>query len=557
MKTAILVCLVAVGVGVVPAGARAATYYVSLSGDDLSPGSQASPWRTIQRAATTMAPGDTVVVEDGDYDEVVNVSSGGTTETARLVFRAANLHGARCRGFVITGDYVTLDGFEIEADNSNWRGVFVNAADHVQVQNNYVHECPMGGIDVTYGASYAEVVGNVLHHNGQWGIHLVGSYGLIEGNEISETVQHHAKGEEPGFTGHDADGLRIFGDHHVIRGNFIHDIANPDDPGNSTVSGEMPHADCLQTWNASRPVMTDTLIEGNHCRVHHLSGKGIMMDTDPDVPCHHITIRNNIFEFRDIGISATGGLFEDIAIYNNTFKNDLGVASWGCPALLQDVDGYAFQNNITIDAYMHRSIEGGSGVVSHNLLWNSDGSTIRATPGEQEGELWDVDPMFVLFNWTPGGSWDQLNYHLLEGSPAIDAGLALAGGTDDFDGVVRSPEGGFDLGAFEYVSGTCVATTCAQLGTTCGDWPDGCGGTLTCGDCTGDEQCNTAGQCVLDCGPDCEADAGTTGDGTPANNADGCGCNAKPNRTPTPGVLLFFVALGWWIRRRIGHPAVS
>lgn len=548
MKTVSLLCLLVMVCWGQAGSAWAATYHVSPGGDDdLNSGSQASPWRTIQKAAVTMAPGDTVIVADGDYDEVVTVSTSGTGESARLIFRAATMHGAGLKGFVITGDYVTIDGFDINADSSNWRGVFVNAADYVQVLNNYVHECPMGGIDVTYGASYAEVIGNVVHHNGQWGIELVGSYGLIEGNEISETVQHHPDGEEPGFSGHDADGLRIFGDHHIIRGNYIHDIANPSDPGNSTVSGEMPHSDCLQTWDAARPVMTDTLIEGNHCRVHHISGKGIIMSAVGGNTGHDITIRNNIFEYRDIGISVAEGTFERIYIYNNTFKNDLGEASWGCAIALENVTDYAIQNNISVDAYMHRELTGGSGVVSHNLVWNSDGSTLRANPGEQGDELWGVDPLFVLYDWVPGGSWDPLNYHLLEGSPAIDVGIALADVTDDFDGIARPQEAGFDLGAFEYVSGSCVVTTCAQQGYTCGEWPDGCGGTVSCGGCSGDAQCNASGQCVVDCGTDCVVDGGSTGDGTSSARAPGCGCTTTPESAPW---LLFVFALGWWIRRR-------
>ena len=52
-------------------GVRAATYYVSTSGNDGNNGTSLStPWRTINKAAQTMVAGDTVYVRGGTYREV-------------------------------------------------------------------------------------------------------------------------------------------------------------------------------------------------------------------------------------------------------------------------------------------------------------------------------------------------------------------------------------------------------------------------------------------------------------------------------------------------------
>ncbi|HEX2068883.1 MAG TPA: DUF1565 domain-containing protein, partial [Actinomycetota bacterium] len=61
---AVLALLPAIAVIWLPAspGWAATTYYVSISGNNANPGTQSSPWRTIQRAADTAGPGDTVVV---------------------------------------------------------------------------------------------------------------------------------------------------------------------------------------------------------------------------------------------------------------------------------------------------------------------------------------------------------------------------------------------------------------------------------------------------------------------------------------------------------------
>jgi parallel beta-helix repeat protein len=58
--------------------ARAATFYVSLSGSDAAVGTAAAPVRTIQHGVDTLKPGDTLIVEPGIYREDVAVMRGGT-----------------------------------------------------------------------------------------------------------------------------------------------------------------------------------------------------------------------------------------------------------------------------------------------------------------------------------------------------------------------------------------------------------------------------------------------------------------------------------------------
>ena len=44
-----------------------ATLYVSPTGSDSNPGTQAQPFRTIQKAADVVNPGSTMIVDDGVY----------------------------------------------------------------------------------------------------------------------------------------------------------------------------------------------------------------------------------------------------------------------------------------------------------------------------------------------------------------------------------------------------------------------------------------------------------------------------------------------------------
>ena len=61
------------------AAASAATYYVATNGNDTNAGTQASPWKTIQKGANTANSGDTVEVGAGTYYERLTLNKTGIT----------------------------------------------------------------------------------------------------------------------------------------------------------------------------------------------------------------------------------------------------------------------------------------------------------------------------------------------------------------------------------------------------------------------------------------------------------------------------------------------
>jgi len=419
-------------------------YYVSESGNDNNSGTLDKPFQTIKKAVSIVSPGKIIVVLDGNYDEFVTIKTGGTSEDKKIIIFSKNINGAKCRGFRIEGDYVTIDGFNIESQSpTNWIGIYVKGTEYAQISNNYIHDCPTGGINVTYGAKYASVIDNKIKHNGQWGINLIAFNCLVQGNEISETVQYHPKGDEPGFSGNDADGMRIFGSNHIIKENKIINIGNPDDSANKD-----PHSDCIQAWDGNsdlQPIITNTIIEGNFFSVSRPSGKGIFINANHGNACHDLIIRNNIIEFCDIGISTHSGEFYNITIANNVFKANLNQSSWGTSMHLKTVTNYTVVNNITIDCHPeHRKITGGSGTLDYNIAWNSDGSTPSLFPSKQAHEI-IANPKFVEYT----GTHNSNDYHLQSSSPAINAGTTLSNVTDDFEGTNRPQGSAYDIGAFE------------------------------------------------------------------------------------------------------------
>jgi hypothetical protein len=90
------------------ASASAQEFYVSLSGNDAWPGTALQPWRTIQKAATSAAPGSTVLISGGVYTEKVTVNVSGDSVNGFISFRP------------LTSDSVILDGTGLSGENMIW-----------------------------------------------------------------------------------------------------------------------------------------------------------------------------------------------------------------------------------------------------------------------------------------------------------------------------------------------------------------------------------------------------------------------------------------------------
>ena len=67
----------------------ASEIHVAITGNDSGSGSQASPYLTINKAASIAQPGDTVTVHAGTYREWVKPPRGGTGDSKRITYRAA------------------------------------------------------------------------------------------------------------------------------------------------------------------------------------------------------------------------------------------------------------------------------------------------------------------------------------------------------------------------------------------------------------------------------------------------------------------------------------
>ena len=125
----LLVWLVA-GVGLLAAkNVLAAEYYVSPTGSDSNPGTQASPFASIQKANNSAAAGDTIWMRAGTYYSTtqINLSKSGTSDTNRTKIWAypgevplldcskyqTTTPGANTPAILVTGSWMHLKGLEI------------------------------------------------------------------------------------------------------------------------------------------------------------------------------------------------------------------------------------------------------------------------------------------------------------------------------------------------------------------------------------------------------------------------------------------------------------
>lgn len=57
-------------------------YYVAPNGDDLNPGTELLPWKTLAKAASMATAGTTVFISKGTYSERLVPVNSGTAEAA-------------------------------------------------------------------------------------------------------------------------------------------------------------------------------------------------------------------------------------------------------------------------------------------------------------------------------------------------------------------------------------------------------------------------------------------------------------------------------------------
>jgi len=425
-----------------PHRAAGRVFYVAVSGSDANPGSLTRPWRTISKAARTLAAGDTVYIRKGTYRERVIPKASGTDADRPIRYACYPGETAIIDGtgtavpddeglFHIEGkSHLAVSGLRIV--HAGYAGIYVHRSGHVLVEKNRTLKSVSSGIGV-------------------WNSHDV----VVDGNEVAQACSGGM--QESISVAHTT--------RFEVKNNHVHHVANSEKEGI-----------CVKDASNNGKVY------GN--RVHHITAVGIYLDAwehhtyDIEVfgnVVHDVTNANGIQLS-----SETGGLLERIKVYNNiVYRNkyygiavaDAGLKNkphpirnveivnntawnnglpWGGGISLYDRNAsqiivrnnICFQNTafqIAVDASMPASTIR----IDHNLVYPFMGyeAEVRGT------DCVEADPLLAA----PA----QGDFRLRPGSPAVDRGSSLKAPAFDFAGRARPQDGdgdgkkAFDIGAYE------------------------------------------------------------------------------------------------------------
>lgn len=451
---------------------NAATYYVSPTGNDASPGTLSQPWRTLPYAVSRAFAGDTVMIRAGSYrpsggaQYVMQLTRSGTP-AAPIVFQA------------YPGESPVLDA-SVSGVRRNWC-VYVNGADHVQIRGLEMVAAKRAGIRLT--TSDHSVVAECRIHDIRdpttvgtvvGGIVVIG--GTSTGNQILRNDVYDCS---RGIVVRNEGGTPIT--NALVEANYIHDIQwwntaqvrnnqNADGVILNTTTGAIVRRnlitrcgdDGIDCYNSNFAIIEANTVYNSGDGLSGASltaggdGNGIKVSTGGGGG--HLVIRNLTFNCERAGFdqdhvqtTAPGNTFYHNVSYGNGRNGFILERASSTPNILRN--NIAFANDQEDGGYRDIRITSTAVVLNSDYnLW-SDGLD---PTGEGVHSL-AGDPLFVALP-TPyaqiaspanlGIVLDRARpwfaqvpgLMLTESSPGIDAGVPLAA---PYDGAAP------DLGAYE------------------------------------------------------------------------------------------------------------
>jgi hypothetical protein len=350
MKKILLIA--GIGVLLFSLSLNAATYIVKKDGT--------GDFTTVQACAQVAKPGDRCEVYAGNYPEVITTQSGGTGDSARIVFKAVGL--ATIQGFSIRHPYITLDGFDI-SDPAGSIGDFGShvsvrtAGSYCEILNNTIRDfgpTKVGGISFpttnSVAADRCVIRGNQMRNLNNQFLTINGGHHLIE-NNVWEDMR--------GW-----DAIRLFGHDHVFRRNVFRNSTYTPGIGN--------HPDFVQTFaNDLLRESYNMLFEQNW--IENLDGYQMGQINNGAhnfigfSPVHHnIVFRNNVF------INVTNNMsivLPRVQFRHNTFyriATNSGGLSFGGSLTRGDASHGLIKNNVFL-ASGDRSSNGFYAISGGNL----------------------------------------------------------------------------------------------------------------------------------------------------------------------------------------------
>ena len=404
--------------------AFSATYYVATTGNNGNPGTEAHPWATLSYAASNISSGDKVIVRGGTYKEdftigTANVTFQNHSDETPIIDGQDTIPSSSWGNLVtITGNQVTLDGFEVK--RSNGRGIMVNGGDYVTIKNCHIHNCYRQGIFFYESADHCVAEGNTVHNTAEewldpgynnWSGGIAGRhcYNLT----IKRNTIYNSWGEGLSVYGQSADcvfeynvvynnrAVEIYLNeckNIVVRHNIIYGVSDT-----TYWRGGAPSAGIIINNESSSAFPAG--YDGGH------------------------KIYGNLVAYCGSNLdvwSGQPGNFKDIKVYNNTFVEGHGRSI----NIGSNISNWEFKNNIIWQTNGTIGRVPSSGITVDYNLWS------REPENNAKGQH---DPAYAApklaktsgWNSLRGGDIDGSEFALQSTSPAKDAGTPLGAEFDD------------------------------------------------------------------------------------------------------------------------------
>jgi len=409
---------------------------VASSGSDSNSGAFGSCWKTIQHAITSIAAGDIAYIQTltepdncSQYSAGNCILSAGSSGQPKAIvaypgatpaINTGQTYGLRTPAISGPGPYWVIAGLHITTNGTGGEALGLEQPNFRVVANTLA--CPQGTGTAACLEAYSDgsslayqLYGNVLTQAGSTGTMSKVYHGFY----FSQTDDHIDIG---------------WNDiHNVIGGRGIQFYHTPDQ-FDIHIHDNLIHDTTLDGINLNGVDPDNGPVEVFNNVLYNV-GKG------PDPP-------DGAGVYSCINLGSDVSPTTPVKVYNNTCFNggststsnqsQSGALSFYIPATV--TNNLIYQTNgrpyFTSDAGCGQ-VKGGS----NNDFFGNGGAP---SCGGLSGSL-NANPQIVSTS-TP-------DFHLLSGSPVIDAGVAMSGLTWDHDGITRPQGASYDVGAYEYPSG--------------------------------------------------------------------------------------------------------
>ncbi len=435
-------------------------YFVTLTGnDDNGDGSWGNPWRTIPKAAGSLVSGDIAYIGDGvdqttetEFNAAVNLGRDGGPgrPNALVAYPGAISHvgnAALSRAFHVwngdTGSYSkhwVIAGFRITTAE-----VGVTAQGGFRVVGNYVTAPNGNGLDGAIGGVNGNdiyILGNELEHIGSANCSKL--YHAIYISGVRKDTAPRAPTES----------------NREVAWNYLHDnLSNrainiySEQEYSAYIQQHRVHDNVIVNQRGDG-IMLGYYVTGDNWAYNNLIVHAGLGPEWSDDPSYHTGIRINTGHEE---VSQTA-----VYIYNNTLYGN----GWSGAALPEESGGVLFDSGAlsrSTTIYFNNNViySTGEPYLASESVALPTGDYRNCWYGNGASPDWDITAINSDPNFVGAGVF---NFQLQNGSPCIDVGRNVSTVVGrDLLGMPRPQGLVFDIGAYEYVSGTITTQTNVYL----------------------------------------------------------------------------------------------